>query len=49
LDRFNKDYFFQLAELHLYLIPTEAWVANRGLAEKAVMENCVSIGFVRYA
>ena len=45
---FNRFCFeFQLAELHLYLIPTDAWETNRGLADKAVIENCVSIGFVR--
>ena len=40
-------YKFQLAELHIYLIPRSAWERNRNLAEKSVANSCVSIGFVR--
>ena len=38
---------FQLAELHVYLVPDHAWEKNRGLAEKDVVEGCISLGFVR--
>ena len=38
---------FQLAELHVYLVPDYAWEENRGLAEKSVVEGCISLGFVR--
>ena len=38
---------FQLAELHVYVIPRESWVTQRNLAKKSVVEDCVSVGFVR--
>ncbi|XP_059090648.1 uncharacterized protein LOC131886363 [Tigriopus californicus] len=36
-----------LEELHVYLIPREDWEGNRNLADKTVVDDCVSIGFVR--
>lgn len=39
---------FQLAELHVYLLPNHAWEKSRGLAEKDVVEGCISLGFVRW-
>ena len=38
---------FQLRELHVYLVPKEAWMGERGLAKRDVIEDCVSVGFVR--
>ena len=43
----NYDFIFQLAELHVYLLPNHAWEKSRGLAEKDVVEGCISLGFVR--
>ncbi len=38
---------FQLSELHVYVIPRQAWEGRRNLASKDVVEHCVSVGFVR--
>ena len=40
-------FFFQLSELHIYMVPVDAWQKRRGLAEKDIVENCISLGFVR--
>ena len=37
----------QLSELHIYMVPVDAWQKRRGLAEKDIVENCISLGFVR--
>ena len=44
----SKQFLFQLAELHIYLVPREAWESQRNLAKKSVVDDCVSVGFVRY-
>ena len=48
IPRNNLDDFFQLAELHIYIIPKAAWQGQRNLAQKTVVEDCISVGFVRY-
>ena len=40
---------FQLSELHIYVIPTDLWQVERRLVDTSIIEQCVSVGFVRLA
>ena len=40
-------FVFQLSELHIYVIPTDLWQVERRLVDTSIIEQCVSVGFVR--
>ena len=40
-------FLFQLSELHIYVIPTDLWQVERRLVDTSIIEQCVSVGFVR--
>ena len=41
-------FVFQLSELHIYVIPTDLWQVERRLVDTSIIEQCVSVGFVRW-
>ena len=45
----NLRFVFQLSELHIYVIPTDLWQVERRLVDTSIIEQCVSVGFVRLA